>query len=198
MLAWRNLWRNHRRTIIMLGAITIGAWAMIFMSALMRGMVNDMIREGIRSLPGHVQIHNPKYRDDPSIANLIPDTDEEIAARFDGAGISDWISRVRVPAVVSSEQDARGVTFIGIDPARERTMSFVADDIVEGRFLDDIVTDVDNDIGVVDRAVNVVVGGQRRITDELGPSFIHHTLTHLRRTERDAEFVHHGGQHPAG
>ena len=48
MLAWRNLWRNHRRTIIMLAAVSIGAWAMIFMTALMRGMVNDMVRDGIR------------------------------------------------------------------------------------------------------------------------------------------------------
>ncbi len=38
-LAWRYLWRNHRRTIIMLGAITVGVWAMIFMTALSRGMV---------------------------------------------------------------------------------------------------------------------------------------------------------------
>ena len=59
LLAWRNLWRNHRRTIIMLAAISIGAWAMIFMTALMRGMVNDMIRDGIDALPGHVQIHHP-------------------------------------------------------------------------------------------------------------------------------------------
>ena len=44
-LAWRNLWRNHRRTLIMLAAIVIGVWAMIFMTALIRGMVNDMLRE---------------------------------------------------------------------------------------------------------------------------------------------------------
>jgi len=138
MLAWRNLWRNHRRTIIMLSAITIGAWAMIFMTALSRGMVSDMIRDGIQSLPGHIQVHNPAYRDDPSIGNLIPDTDRDIAARFGNAGISNWTSRIRVPAVVTSERDSRGVTFIGIDPQRERTMSFVADDIVEGRFLESV------------------------------------------------------------
>ncbi len=44
MLAWRNLWRNHRRTIIMLSAISIGVWAMIFMTALTQGMVNQMVR----------------------------------------------------------------------------------------------------------------------------------------------------------
>ena len=43
-LAWRNLWRNYRRTLIMLLAITVGVWAMIFMTALLRGMVDNMVR----------------------------------------------------------------------------------------------------------------------------------------------------------
>jgi ABC-type lipoprotein release transport system permease subunit len=64
-LAWRNLWRNHRRTFIMLAAIVLGSWAMIFMTALMRGMVTEVIKDGISALPGHVQVHHPKYRDDP-------------------------------------------------------------------------------------------------------------------------------------
>ena len=45
-LAWRNLWRNHRRTLIMLLAVVLGAWAMIFMTALMRGMVSQMVSDG--------------------------------------------------------------------------------------------------------------------------------------------------------
>ena len=56
-LAWRNLWRNHRRTFIMLGAISIGAWAMIFLTALSQGMVTDMVEGGLAVLPGHVQVH---------------------------------------------------------------------------------------------------------------------------------------------
>ena len=70
-LAWRNLWRNHRRTLIMLLAVMLGTWAMIFMTALMRGMVSQMVGDGISALPGHVQVHHPDYRDDPSVANLI-------------------------------------------------------------------------------------------------------------------------------
>jgi ABC-type lipoprotein release transport system permease subunit len=71
-LAWRNLWRNHRRTFIMLAAIVLGSWAMIFMTALMRGMVTEVIKDGISALPGHVQVHHPKYRDDPSVAKPGP------------------------------------------------------------------------------------------------------------------------------
>ena len=134
-LAWRNLWRNHRRTIIMLAAVILGTWAMIFMTALMRGMVTDVVREGIAALPGHVQVHHPDYRDDPSVANLIPLADAEISAKFASAGFAGWASRVRVPAVITSEYDSRGITLLGIEPERERGLTFVDYDDVEGRFL---------------------------------------------------------------
>ncbi|MDH3265389.1 MAG: ABC transporter permease, partial [Gammaproteobacteria bacterium] len=89
-LAWRNLWRNHRRTQIMLLAIVLGTWAMIFMTALMRGMVSQMISDGISALPGHVQVHHPDYRDDPSVANLIALSDSDLATRFGAAGFVQW------------------------------------------------------------------------------------------------------------
>ena len=115
-LAWRNLWRNHRRTIVMLSAISIGAWAMIFMTSLVRGMVNEMLRDGIRALPGHVQVHHPDYRDDPSIENLMHATSEELAISLLASGIEHFSARVRVPAVISSERESRGVILLGVDP----------------------------------------------------------------------------------
>jgi lipoprotein-releasing system permease protein len=135
-LAWRNLWRNHRRTLIMLMAIVLGTWAMIFMTALMRGMVTEMVRDGISALPGHVQVHHPDFSDDPSIANLLPVSDSELTAGFAEAGFAGWASRVRVPAVVTSEYDSRGVTLLGVDPVRERGLTFVDYDEVAGRFLE--------------------------------------------------------------
>ncbi len=136
LLAWRNLWRNHRRTIIMLAAISIGAWAMIFMTALMRGMVNDMIRDGISALPGHVQVHHPAYRDDPSVENLVSGTSQELQSAFAAAGVERVSARVRVPAVISSERESRGVTLLGIDPAAEQLIEAVGTEIVEGRNLE--------------------------------------------------------------
>jgi ABC-type lipoprotein release transport system permease subunit len=143
-LAWRYLWRNHRRTIIMLSAISIGAWAMMFMMALTRGMVDQMISDGISVIPGHVQIHHPAYLDDPSITNRLPYSDAELADRFDGKGLAAWASRVRVPAIVTSERESRGVTLLGIDPAAERSFSFVDYDAVDGRFLEGV-----DDSGIV-------------------------------------------------
>ena len=136
MLAWRNLWRNHRRTIVMVSAISVGVWAMIFMTAMMRGMVNDMVRDGIRSLPGQVQAHHPDFRDDPSINNLLSLTDPEIRDAFSTTDIDTWASRVRVPAVISSERESRGITLFGVDPAQERSIDAIGNDIVEGRGLE--------------------------------------------------------------
>lgn len=135
-LAWRNLWRNHRRTLIMLLAIVLGTWAMIFMTALMRGMVSQMVADGISVLPGHVQVHHPDYRDDPSIANLIAVSDTELSEGFSSAKFSAWATRIRVPAVITSEYDSRGVTLLGVDPLQERGLTFVDYDAVEGRFLE--------------------------------------------------------------
>jgi len=135
-LAWRNLWRNHRRTLIMIAAVAIGVWAMMFMTALMRGMVNDMIRDSVRSLPGHVQVHHPEYRDDPNVVNAISEPGPELLALLGQPQVTAWASRVRVPAVVSSERESRSVTLVGADPERERSLSFVADAIAEGRFLE--------------------------------------------------------------
>ena len=136
LLAWRNLWRNHRRTLIMLSAVIVGVWAMIFMTALTMGMVNDMIEDSISVLPGHVQVHHPDYLDDPVIANLLPMPDTEIEDTFASAGFRAWATRIKVPAVVSSERESRGVTLLGIDPQREESMSFVDYDAVDGRFLE--------------------------------------------------------------
>ena len=135
-LAWRNLWRNSRRTLIMLAAIIVGVWAMIFMTALMRGMVDDMVKDGVSALPGHVQIHHPAFRDDPTIANVIEPPSGELLEVLRRPEVVAWATRVRVPAVISSERDTRGVTLVGIEPERERGISFVADDVIEGRFLE--------------------------------------------------------------
>jgi ABC-type lipoprotein release transport system permease subunit len=120
-LAWRNLWRNHRRTLIMLLAIVLGTWAMIFMTALMRGMVSQMVADGISVLP-----------------------DAELSERFGAANFPAWATRIRVPAVITSEYESRGVTLLGVDPLRERGLTFVDYDAVEGHFLESA-----DDTGVV-------------------------------------------------
>ena len=135
-LAWRNLWRNHRRTMIMLLAITVGVWAMIFMTALMRGMVDQMVEDGINTLPGLVQVHHPDFRDDPSIENSMPEPGTRMLQALESPAVTGWTRRVRVPAMISSERDSRGVTLLGVDPAGEIALGFDPESLVEGRLLE--------------------------------------------------------------
>ena len=136
ILAWRNLWRNYRRTLIMLLAITVGVWAMIFMTALLRGMVDNMVRTGISVLPGHVQIHAMAYRDDPSVTHSLSAPSKALLEVLNSAQVAAWTVRVKVPAMISSEQDNRGITLLGIDPGGEMALGFNNADVIEGRFLD--------------------------------------------------------------
>jgi ABC-type lipoprotein release transport system permease subunit len=135
-LAWRNLWRNHRRTLIMIAAVAVGVSAMLFMTALLRGMVNEMIRGAVKTLPGHIQIHHPDYRDDPNVVNAIAQPQGELLETLQSDAVISWASRVRVPAVISSERESRSLTLLGVNPVREGTLSFVMDNMVAGRFLD--------------------------------------------------------------
>jgi len=137
-LAWRNLWRNYRRTVIMLLAIALGVWAMIFMTALLRGMVDDMVKQGIGALPGHVQIHALAYRDDPSVTHNMPSPDHNLLEVLNAAQVKAWSSRIKVPAMISSEYENRGVFLLGVDPEGEVALGFNPDDITEGRFLNGI------------------------------------------------------------
>lgn len=143
-LAWRNLWRNHRRTLIMLSAVSVGSWAMIFLTALTQGMVTDMVRQGLAVLPGHAQAHHPAFRDDPNIVNLLPLADSELESRLARGDFAAWSTRINVPAFVASERETRGVTLLGIDPERERDFTFVDLETLEGRFLEAV-----DDSGVV-------------------------------------------------
>jgi ABC-type lipoprotein release transport system permease subunit len=135
-LAWRNLWRNYRRTLIMLAAIVLGVWAMIFFSAMMRGMLDEMMHAGLRVLPGEVQIHHLEYRDDPSVVNSMSMPDGKLREALNAPPITAWTARVKVPGMISSERDNRGVQLLGVDPAGEIAFGFDPDTVIEGRFLE--------------------------------------------------------------
>ncbi len=143
-LSWRNLWRNHRRTGIMLGAIAIGVWAMIFMTALMRGMVDDMLNQGIHNLPGHIQVQHPTYLDDPNVVNSIAAPGAELRKQLDQLGAAAWATRIKVPAVIASERETRGINLIGIEPAVEASISGLPALLASGRFLES-----DQDSGII-------------------------------------------------
>jgi ABC-type lipoprotein release transport system permease subunit len=135
-LAWRNLWRHTRRTAVILFALALGVWSMITLAALIRGSMEQHITKEILNLTGHVQLHAPKYRDDPAVEHRLPPVTKELTSVLQRRPVSAWAARVRVPAVISSERESAGVVLVGIDPAAEKGLSFIATAITEGRYLE--------------------------------------------------------------
>ncbi len=135
-LAWRNIWRNPRRTAVMLMAITIAVWSMIISSALFRGIMDQMVRNGVATLTGHVQVHQRGFRNDPAIENSMTDPKrvEDVLKTCLPEG-SRWSARVRVHAIASNARHSEGVTLVGIDPERESGISFIGQSVSEGSYL---------------------------------------------------------------
>ncbi|MEZ5275745.1 MAG: FtsX-like permease family protein [Opitutaceae bacterium] len=133
LIAWRNLWRNSRRTLVILSAVAVGVWSMVFFSAFMRGMVEDMVQSNIVNLTGHLQVQAPGYFENPVIDYRIHETDPVSRALREilPAG-SRWTSRVRSAAVIRSARHTGGITLVGIDPAREAGLSFIGTAPIEG------------------------------------------------------------------
>lgn len=135
VLAWRNLWRHKRRTFMILFALAFGVWSMIVLAAISRGSMEQQLDKSIRNLTGHVQLHAPGFRDDPVIEHRLSPPDVALLDALRDTEVTAWASRVRVPAVVASERESAAVTLVGIDPARERGLSFIPEAITEGRYL---------------------------------------------------------------
>jgi len=135
-LAWRNLWRNTKRTLILVTAIVIGVWSMVLLGALMRGISDQMVRNGIANLTGHIQIHRQGYRNDPVVENSIlhPGKLEQALAETLPKE-AHWTERARVYAVASNARHSGGITLVGIDPAREAKTSFIGSAVTEGDYL---------------------------------------------------------------
>ncbi|MCB2188162.1 MAG: ABC transporter permease [Deltaproteobacteria bacterium] len=135
-LAWRNIWRNPRRTGVILTAVVVGVWTMVLLGALMRGMLTGMVANGIATLTGDIQIHARGFHADPSVQHTLADPAPALAelARLAPPGAA-WASRVRVPGIVMNARHTRGVTLVGIQPEKEARVSFYGGAVTEGRGL---------------------------------------------------------------
>jgi len=109
---------------------------MIILGSLMRGIAVGMVKNGIATLIGHIQIHQNGYRNDPAIENSImePSAVNSVLNRVlpDRA---QWTERVRVNAVASNAHQSTGVTLVGIDPEPEANISFIGTAVTRGHFL---------------------------------------------------------------
>lgn len=134
-LAYRNLWRNPKRSLITFAAISIGVMSAVFLSALARGLSLGMAENAIKTLTGHIQIHAVGYLDDPNAEfGMTPIENDELLTMN---GAIQHASRIRIPAVIMSERESLGVVIVGVSPNEEVGISFISGAINNGRMLED-------------------------------------------------------------
>jgi len=134
-LAWRNLWRHRRRSLITAAAMSIGVGLCMAMMALTDGMGGTMERVMVDQRLGHVQLHHPDYPGKRVMYDTLPDT---IVAEVEGtAGVRATSGRLFGGALVGTSERSTGAQLVGVVAERERDMSQVADRISDGTYLGD-------------------------------------------------------------
>jgi len=134
-LAWRNLWRNRRRTLITLLVVGVGVWSILCFNALLRAWADSTLTGSLKNMTGEAQIHAPGYLDDPDMQKSFAPPAADLAAVLNGDSVARWAPRVRTPAIVRSEYKTLPVTLTGVVPDREQDVSFIADAVGPGRQL---------------------------------------------------------------
>ncbi|MEM9623299.1 MAG: FtsX-like permease family protein [Pseudomonadota bacterium] len=135
-LSLRNILRNRRRNIMLFAAIAVAVAGVSSMNTLIRGFQMDMMDSAVANLTGHYKVHAPGYRDDPSIQRSFQLT-QDFTPDFPAADVLGWAPRVRIPAVIMSERETRGVQLVGVDPQAE-AISFLGDVPLQGEPLRDV------------------------------------------------------------
>lgn len=72
-IAWRNIWRSKLRSMIVIGSVLLGVWALTFLMSFNRSLINGYIDDAIRYQTSHIQIHLPEFVEDREVAFLLPD-----------------------------------------------------------------------------------------------------------------------------
>ena len=134
-LAWRNVWRNKRRSIIILISVAVGVVATVLMDTLSRGMVYQMLENQVGSHVSHIEIHRTGFNDNPVIQSTVPDAAAVEKALQNTPGIAHWSKRVLTYGLVSSATSSSGVQIVGIDPESEQKVTTIDRSLVEGRYL---------------------------------------------------------------
>jgi len=136
-LAWRNLWRNKRRTLITISSICFGLVLALVFIGLGDGTYGTMIESAARLGSGHITLENPGYRMSLS-TRLTLHSINEVVKRFKGLReIEGWAPRILGQAMLSTSYGSVGAAFIGIDPEREKGTTLFIEKIIEGTYLED-------------------------------------------------------------
>ncbi len=136
-ITWRNVWRNWRRTVIALAAISLGLFFLVFMDGIMSGSRVAIYGNLIKMLGGNIQVHAQGYGEKAGRSPLlpIPNPDQVLQAALARPEVTGASSRILTSGFANSRDASLPVAINGIEPEKEAPLSLIADHITEGRYL---------------------------------------------------------------
>lgn len=136
IMAWKNLWRNKRRTLITLASIFFGVILSTLMSSMQDGTYGNMIDMSVKLSSGYLQIQHPKFRENKSINNVFLPTEQLISSLKKIKEITTTAKRLESFALLSSGSNTRGGAVIGFEPEKDKKTSNLKNWISEGEFIE--------------------------------------------------------------
>lgn len=118
-IAWRNLWRNRRRTALALAAIGLSVALVLVYDGVLRGYGDWMLGTITGPMLGHVQVHHPEWRKTRAIDATVRNVRNTLDAVRASAEVTGATARVYAPALAASGEEGFGVIVLGIDLAEE-------------------------------------------------------------------------------
>lgn len=134
-LAWRNIWRNRRRSLIVLTSVIVGLVAIIISDGLSNGMIGQMLFNQINLNISHIQIHKKGFNNNKVVKNYIPNYKKVDQVLKNDPSIKAYSRRVFVTGILSSANNSSGVMIYGIDPNQEANVSIIKNSMIEGSYL---------------------------------------------------------------
>ncbi len=134
-MAWKNLWRTKRRTLITVASICFGVVLATLMRSLQDGTYSNMIKMSVQLASGYIQLQHPLYQQQKSINHSIAPTASELSRIAAINGVQTVSKRLSSFALFSSGSTTKGGSVIGIEPDKDAETSNIQHWVAEGRFL---------------------------------------------------------------
>ena len=136
-LAWRNIWRNKRRSFISIASVLFAVLFAIAADSFERGSYEMQIENMVMFSTGYIRIQDVLYEDEPSLDHMMM-YDDALLDVLDGFSdrIEYTVPRIEGFALAASDRRTRGVMVMGIDPDQEDRFNGLSERLVSGSWLE--------------------------------------------------------------